>query len=443
MFVSDILTLFLAGVVPAVLYDGIGAGSIGHYVSVVGSSTIFFVFVSQWLNIYNPDHVFDWRWMFPRVFASLSVTLLGVIFMTIATKTTENYSRVWLLSWSLLSLVSISSLRMLVLASVEAKLARGAYLKRALIVCCGEGTLTEAQLALETRNRVRAAGIVTARELDQMPDLVPYIKTLKPEIVIFSLPWSHVEAAISRFSSLSHYALEVLILPDSGLCLQKAIRLRRCGSRTMLQIVEPPLAEFDCAFKRAEDLVVAGFALVLTMPLLLLVAAAIKLESRGPVLFKQARVGLDGDIIEVWKFRSMYTDDVDLHAARQTSKNDPRVTRVGRFIRRTSIDELPQFWNVLQGHMSVVGPRPHALKTTAEGEKLDTLVDGYAARHRVKPGVTGWAQINGARGELCSREQVKRRVDLDLYYIENWSLLFDLKIILMTIVRVVYDPHAY
>jgi lipopolysaccharide/colanic/teichoic acid biosynthesis glycosyltransferase len=139
----------------------------------------------------------------------------------------------------------------------------------------------------------------------------------------------------------------------------------------------------------------------------------------------------------------MYVEGTDLHASRQTSKDDPRVTRVGRIIRRSSLDELPQFWNVLTGQMSVVGPRPHALQTSAGGQPLEAIAEQYPARHRVKPGITGWAQVNGARGELHSREQVIRRVNYDLFYIENWSVLFDLKIILMTAMRVFHDPNAY
>ena len=232
-------------------------------------------------------------------------------------------------------------------------------------------------------------------------------------------------------------------MPEGSACLQKAIGLRHFGNRALLQIFAPPLAEWDRAIKRTEDLLVASLALLMLAPIVALVACAIKLESAGPVLFKQTRIGLDGDHFEVWKLRSMYVGATDPHASHQTCRNDPRVTRVGQFIRRTSIDELPQFWNVLQGHMSVVGPRPHALKTAAEGDLLETIVDEYVARHQVQARDHWLGSGQWSRGELSSREQVKRRVNYDLYYIENWSSLFDVKIILMTIVRVFYDPNAY
>jgi polysaccharide biosynthesis protein PslA len=443
LLVSEIFILFITGVIFALMGNNIPEDSLSNYVWIAVSSIILFLLISRAFNLYNPDYVLEWRLIVPRLIAALLITNAVIAVVAVGTKSADEYSRVWFFSWSLVSLVAIVLLRLIVLAAIEERLARGAFLKRALIVNCVEGGLTGDQLALETRNRIKATGIITARDIESIPDLVPHVLRLKPDVVIFNLPWPQVEGAVSKFTPLSHYALEVLVLPAGSACLQKAIRLRRFGNRTLLQIVEPPLAEWDRAIKRVEDLLVASLALVMLAPLLVLVACAIKLESTGPVLFKQTRTGLDGDPFWVWKFRSMYVGASDPHASRQTGKNDPRVTRVGRFIRRTSIDELPQFWNVLQGHMSVVGPRPHALKTAAEGDLLETIVDEYVARHRVKPGITGWAQVNGARGELSSREQVKRRVNYDLYYIKHWSFLFDVKIILMTVVRVFYDPNAY
>ncbi|WP_201865141.1 exopolysaccharide biosynthesis polyprenyl glycosylphosphotransferase [Microvirga soli] len=443
LFFSDVIILFSTGVLPILLYDGISDRHLNPYMSAVGSCTLLFLLASRTLAVYDVDKSLDWHWSIPRLIAALTITFVLAMMIGVATKTTEDYSRVWFFSWVSLSFVLITSLRALVLAAVEAKLTKGAYLKQALIITCSSNAFSEDQLAIETRNRVRAVGTILAQDVAQIPDLMVYIQRLKPDVVIFNLPWPQVEEAISKFNALSHHALEVLILPDASICLQRAIRLRRFGSRALLQILEPPLAEWERTIKRIEDIVVASVALFVTMPLLIITAIAIKMESKGEVLFKQPRTGLDGEIIDVWKFRSMYVEVADRDASRQTSKNDPRVTRIGRFIRKTSIDELPQFWNVLQGQMSVVGPRPHALKTAAEGKTLEALVDDYGARHRVKPGITGWAQINGARGELFSRHQVKKRVDYDLYYIENWSVLFDIKIILMTVVRVFYDPHAY
>jgi lipopolysaccharide/colanic/teichoic acid biosynthesis glycosyltransferase len=184
--------------------------------------------------------------------------------------------------------------------------------------------------------------------------------------------------------------------------------------------------------------------LVLLSPVLALVAIAVKLDSKGPVLFKQKRFGFNNERIEVFKFRSMHHKDADPTASKVVTKNDPRVTRVGRFIRKTSLDELPQLFNVVfKGNLSLVGPRPHAVQGKLQNRLFDEAVDGYFARHRVKPGITGWAQINGWRGEVDSEEKIQKRVECDLYYIENWSILFDLVILLKTPLALIKAENAY
>ena len=174
------------------------------------------------------------------------------------------------------------------------------------------------------------------------------------------------------------------------------------------------------------------------------IAVAIKLDSRGPVLFRQKRYGFNNDLIEVYKFRSMYADQTDASAVKLVSKDDPRVTRVGRIIRKASLDELPQLFSVVfKGNLSLVGPRPHAVNAKAEARLYDEAVDGYFARHRVKPGITGWAQVNGWRGETDTQEKIQKRVEHDLYYIENWSVLLDLDILLRTPFALLKTENAY
>ena len=206
-------------------------------------------------------------------------------------------------------------------------------------------------------------------------------------------------------------------------------------------ILDMPLRElsgarlnaFDATIKRAMDLTIASTALVLLLPLLVAISVAVKLDSPGPVFFRQRRHGLLNEEVPVWKFRSMRTETADASAVRQVSANDDRVTRVGGFLRRTSLDELPQLWNVVRGEMSLVGPRPHAIGMLTGGEEPSRLVEVYAHRHRIKPGLTGWAAINGSRGPVDTPEAVRRRVSLDLEYIERRSLWLDLKIMFMTL----------
>ena len=250
----------------------------------------------------------------------------------------------------------------------------------------------------------------------------------------------------SAFMSDIDMRLDTATSHDQKPVLYDATRLhrpRRNGSYSGVQFFDPPLNGVAAFVKRAEDILLALILLAVAAPLMLLVSVVIKLGSRGPVLFRQPRHGLNGLEIEVFKFRTMYAHLEDTFASCQTLRDDSRVTWVGRFLRRHSIDELPQLFNVLLGTMSLVGPRPHAPGTTAGGLSLELAVPGYMARHRVKPGITGWAQVCGCRGNLDSVEKAVRRVEHDLYYIENWSLLFGLRIIARTIGLVFHDVQAF
>ncbi len=211
----------------------------------------------------------------------------------------------------------------------------------------------------------------------------------------------------------------------------------------MLDIFDRPINDWDSVAKRAFDIAFSLAGIIVFSPVMIATAIAIKLDSKGPVLFKQKRHGFNNEIIDVFKFRSMYTEQCDPTARNAVVKNDPRVTRVGRIIRKTSIDELPQFFNSLFGSLSLVGPRPHAITAQTNNMLYSEVVDGYFARHRVKPGVTGWAQINGWRGEVDTDEKIKMRTEFDLHYIENWSLLFDLKILFLTPIRLLNTDNAY
>jgi exopolysaccharide biosynthesis polyprenyl glycosylphosphotransferase len=216
------------------------------------------------------------------------------------------------------------------------------------------------------------------------------------------------------------------------------------GNVPVIDVVDRPIADWDVVMKWLFDKVVGTAMLIALSPVMALVALAIKLDSPGPVLFRQKRYGFNNDLIEVYKFRSMRVDASDATASKLVTKGDPRVTRVGRFIRKTSLDELPQLLNVVfKGNLSLVGPRPHAVNAKAEARRYDEAVDGYFARHRVKPGLTGWAQINGWRGETDTHEKIQQRVEHDLHYIENWSVLFDLYILARTPVALLNTESAY
>jgi Undecaprenyl-phosphate glucose phosphotransferase len=215
------------------------------------------------------------------------------------------------------------------------------------------------------------------------------------------------------------------------------------GNVPMLAVMDRPLTDWDRAIKNLEDRILGVVLLVLCSPILALTAVAVRLDSKGPVLFKQKRFGFNNELIEVYKFRSMFAEQSDATASKLVTKGDPRVTRVGRIIRKTSLDELPQLFNVLKGEMSLVGPRPHATAAKADSDLYQSVVDGYYARHRMKPGVTGWAQINGWRGETDTHEKIQRRVELDLAYIDRWSVAFDLYILVLTPFALLNSKNAY
>ena len=210
----------------------------------------------------------------------------------------------------------------------------------------------------------------------------------------------------------------------------------------LLRVFDRPLTGWSRLAKGIEDRVIAALVLMLTAPVMLAIAVLVRVSSPGPVLFRQRRYGFDNAAIEVLKFRTMHVngrEEIEAGGA-AARRGDPRVTPIGRFLRRTSLDELPQFFNVLLGQMSIVGPRPHAV---AHNERFASLIDGYLSRHRVKPGITGWAQIHGLRGEAETLARMQERVRYDLHYIENWSLLLDLRIIFRTLLVGFSHPNAY
>jgi putative colanic acid biosynthesis UDP-glucose lipid carrier transferase len=216
-------------------------------------------------------------------------------------------------------------------------------------------------------------------------------------------------------------------------------RVDKVGNVPVVSMCESPFTGLDGAVKNITDFILALLILILLSPIMLSIALAVKITSPGPVIFRQRRYGLNGEEITVYKFRSMTVVE-DGAEVKQAEKNDQRVTKIGAFLRRTSLDELPQFINVVQGRMSIVGPRPHAV---AHNEFYRKLIRGYMLRHKAKPGITGWAQVNGFRGETEKLEKMQARIEFDLYYLQNWSILLDLHIILRTLWVVIRGDNAY
>ncbi|HEX4894886.1 MAG TPA: undecaprenyl-phosphate glucose phosphotransferase [Solimonas sp.] len=277
------------------------------------------------------------------------------------------------------------------------------------------------------------------RHLGDVENLVNYVQNHGIEVVFVMLPDGGVARAASLVDELGDTTASVYVIPQMALYELLDAELSEVEGVPALRIAETPLYGVDGIFKQLLDTVAAFLAMVVLSPLLLLIAVAIKLDSPGPVLYRQRRYGLHGQSFEVYKFRTMIVEDREAEL-RQVSRNDPRVTRVGRLLRRTSMDELPQLLNVMLGQMSLVGPRPHSV---AHNEYYRKSVKRYMMRHKVKPGLTGWAQVHGCRGETAELGRMEDRIRYDLDYIRRWSLWLDIKIILMTLVIILRDRNAY
>jgi putative colanic acid biosynthesis UDP-glucose lipid carrier transferase len=269
--------------------------------------------------------------------------------------------------------------------------------------------------------------------------LAEYVRTHEVDIIYIALPMASQPRILKLLEGLRDTTASIYFVPDIFVFDLIQARVDSIGELPVVAVCETPFYGFNGVLKRISDLILAAAILLAISPLLLAIALGVKLSSPGPVLFRQRRYGLDGRRIVVYKFRSMTVAE-DGDVVRQATQNDARVTRFGAFLRRTSLDELPQFINVLQGRMSVVGPRPHAV---AHNEMYRKLIRGYMIRHKVRPGITGLAQVNGYRGETETVDKMKARIEYDLMYLRNWSLLLDLQIILKTVVVVLRKQNAY
>jgi Undecaprenyl-phosphate glucose phosphotransferase len=371
-----------------------------------------------------------------------------VLLLGFALKFIGGVSRVWLLTWASGAFVWIGGLRLLWAYSLRRSLRQGKCLDRALVLA-GTGRHAR-QLSDEIQRESRGQiAVVSAMAIPGTPDgvAIEWVDKAVREGMIDSVIITKFEEAIgpskALLARLMRVAVDVTLIPDLAELQAPVISVDQIGALPAIGLASRPLSAVQVALKRAEDLFLSCSIMLIAAPVFALVALAIKLDSSGPVLFGQLREGYHNRVFKVWKFRTMYHEVRDEGAVQQTSRSDHRVTRVGRLLRRLSLDELPQLINVIRGEMSIVGPRPHALGMTSVGLPMTQVLEEYVARHRLKPGITGWAQVNGCRGEIDSHEKLRRRVTLDCYYIDHWSLSLDLWIILRTLALLLFDPDAY
>lgn len=365
----------------------------------------------------------------------------------------HEYSRLWLLLTILASVLLLSINRIVVNQIVQRAIVADKMFESIVVVGANE----HAEKMIHAINKashsnVKVLGVFDDRVDRDMPDslrpkllgstteLLNFIRCNHVDRVVVALPWVACERIDGLLNKLRTVPVRIDLVPNDVVWRFAGINMERLGTVPVVTIANGRVAEQSGIVKRVEDLLISSLLLLLIAPLLLLIALAIKLDSKGPVIFKQRRHGFNNDVFEVYKFRSMTVAVSASGDVKQATRNDFRVTMVGKFLRRSSLDELPQLFNVIRGTMSIVGPRPHAVQHNLE---FASIISAYFARHNVKPGITGWAQVNGLRGETDTVDKMHRRVECDLHYIENWSLGLDIKIILRTAIAVWFDANAY
>ncbi len=380
--------------------------------------------------------------------AALSVLML----CGFATDSFKFFNPQVLVGWAVLTPVAQLAATRLGRRLIQARLANPELRRTALVIGAGAVGARTAQVLLnrvgqgvdfagylEDRDQDRCAEGTRPHIVGRLDDLAAMVRQRNVKDVYITLPLS-VQPRITRLlSELHDTAVSIFYVPDLAGINAVQGRMRTMDGMPVVSLLESPFVGINGLVKRASDVVLGSVITVLILPLLAAVAIGVKLSSPGPVVFKQRRNGLDGKEITVYKFRSMRTMDNGV-VVKQATRGDPRITPFGAFIRRTSLDELPQFINVLQGRMSIVGPRPHAV---AHNEQYRRIVDAYMVRHKVKPGITGWAQVNGHRGETDVIEKMQARVEHDIDYLRNWSLTLDLRIVARTLKLVLFDRQAY
>ncbi|MDA0148912.1 undecaprenyl-phosphate glucose phosphotransferase [Vibrio sp. LaRot3] len=423
-----------------------------YYLLATCVAVVCFSIMAELLGVYNAAFVASFRQTFAPILLSWFCAIGLVLILAFGLKITDHFSRVAVTIWFVATPVFLSAYR-LVSNKVRQSSRSNSYTQKSIIIGATPAGLALAkEIRSSQHHGMSLVGIFDDRSSDRLPtdelstpvrgsinDALAMAKERDFRHVYVALPMQASERIKEVINYFSDSTARVYIVPDFFTYDLIQSRWRNVGSVPTLSIHDTPFYGMSTFVKRLEDIVVASLILLLISPVLLAVAIGVKLSSPGPIIFKQDRYGMDGKKIKVWKFRSMKVMD-NGGVVKQATKGDPRVTKFGQFIRRTSLDELPQFFNVIQGRMSIVGPRPHAV---SHNEEYRQIVNKYMLRHKVKPGITGWAQINGYRGETDTLDKMEKRVEYDLNYIRDWSLWLDVKIIFLTIFKGFVGKTAY
>ncbi len=439
---------FAAGMadVAAIIASAVGAGLGYHWLAYgwAGPTDMFakiglfvallFIVANTMRSEYEISNYLTFNGHMRRTFALWNVAFVGSLAFAFLTKTTGAFSRATVVFFYAGGALALLAGRAALVHFVRSSARAGAISARRVFLVGYEKEVeafSDRHQPWANGMRIVAAAVLRGPDTlaDDLALAAASARMLRPDDVYILAPWSETVTIDACVETFLRVPASIHLGPERVLDKFIDARISKFGSVSSLHIVRRPLTSFEVAAKRLFDICVAGASLVLLAPLFALFALAIKLDTRGPVFFLQRRYGFNQEPFRIWKFRSMTTMDDGRHVA-QAQRDDPRITRVGRFMRRTNIDELPQLINVLRGEMSLVGPRPHAM---AHDQKFEQTIAFYARRHNMRPGITGWAQVNGCRGETDTEDKMRMRVEYDLHYIDNWSALLDLKILWLTI----------
>lgn len=428
-------------------YLGAGPSNPWFYLGLVAGGATLAVGLFHLLGLYTPYGLRSVGHQGLRIIAGWTVLFALLLAIGFFSNAGDHVSRLWVGLWFVVGLGGLMVYRSAVVVLVKHWTVSGRLMRQAILVGGGpDGEKLVEALRASTTNDLNLLGFFDDRgddrsletcaglpKLGSVDEAVAFARVAPLDMVIVALPVTAEKRVLDMMRKLSVLPIDVRLSAHTAKLRFRPRAYSYIGSVPFFAVFDRPLADWDHVAKALLDRVVGAVMLLALSPVMLLVALAVKLDSKGPALFRQKRFGFNNEPIDVYKFRSMYTDQCDPGALKVVTKGDPRVTRVGAFIRKTSLDELPQLFNVVfKGDLSLVGPRPHAMQGHLRGTPFEKVIDGYFARHRVKPGMTGWAQVNGWRGEMDTMEKFERRVEHDLYYIENWSILLDIQIIALT-----------
>jgi polysaccharide biosynthesis protein PslA len=436
--------------------DDLSAPMVADHLRVSGLGMILYSTVATASGAYDPEALFARKRRWSLLLRSWAFTGLFLVVLGFLLKATPAISREWALTWFVSCAAALGFGTLISSALMRSVRREGVFDVRTAVY--GSGPQAEHMLdyvrgnpdlmlkivgRFDDRSKDRVATSGEQPFIGGLAQLLALIRQGKIDQVIVALPWSFDKRIQEIVQQLALTPVRIRLAPDLVGFTYRQKPFILLGDLPVMTLFDRPISGLDQSLKWLEDQILGYLLLVLLSPLFLVVAIAIKLDSPGPVFFRQPREGFNDRSFRVWKFRSMHQDDCEVDAIEQAKKTDARVTRVGAFLRRSSIDELPQLFNVIAGDMSLVGPRPHAPSTKAGQRLFRDAVSTYAARHRVKPGITGWAQVRGWRGPTDTEEKLVGRLDHDLYYIENWSLAFDMLILARTVVAVLSSKNAH